>query len=128
MKPLLVAASLLLPLALSLTLQEDDLVFDDVGEPSASGSSLYGADEYRDHDKKHDRTRIDNKKHNVERLWGIPDTSVVVGHVFKMRILKQAFSGSVDHFEVKIFHSSFIHSRIFSTIFYTLFSLSFFTY
>ncbi|XP_046628193.1 dystroglycan 1 isoform X3 [Neodiprion virginianus] len=110
MKPLLLAFSPLLlilllvfPLTLTLTLQEDDLVFDDVGEPSASasGPSIFSNEEHQEYnERKRDRSR-DGKKHNVERLWGIPNTFVVVGHVFKMRILKQAFSGSVDHFEAR---------------------------
>ncbi|XP_046492349.1 dystroglycan 1 isoform X3 [Neodiprion pinetum] len=110
MKPLLLAFSPLLlilllvfPLSLTLTLQEDDLVFDDVGEPSASasGPSIFSNEEHQEYnERKRDRSR-DGKKHNVERLWGIPNTFVVVGHVFKMRILKQAFSGSVDHFEAR---------------------------
>ncbi|XP_046746458.1 dystroglycan 1-like isoform X4 [Diprion similis] len=101
--PLLLILLLVFPLALSLTLQEDDLVFDDVGESSASasGPSIFSNEEHQEYnERKRDRSR-DGKKHNVERLWGIPDTSVVVGHVFKMRILKQAFSGSVDHFEAR---------------------------
>lgn len=102
MKPLLLAVTLILPyLAFSLTLQEDDLVFDDVGEPGGYGLPIFSTDEHvSDHERKHEKSR--DKKHDVERLWGIPDTSVVIGHVFKMRILKQAFSGNVDHFEVRI--------------------------
>lgn len=119
---------LLLSLASGLSLQEDDLVFDDVGEdndndytPAAAGLPL------TNHSANHHQYRSDRllsehhpdepskyhsdgsssrntKRHasfeGVERLWGVPDVVTMVGHVFKMRIPDEAFAGDVDFYEV----------------------------
>nr|XP_031833366.1 dystroglycan-like isoform X1 [Nomia melanderi]XP_031833367.1 dystroglycan-like isoform X1 [Nomia melanderi]XP_031833369.1 dystroglycan-like isoform X1 [Nomia melanderi]XP_031833370.1 dystroglycan-like isoform X1 [Nomia melanderi]XP_031833371.1 dystroglycan-like isoform X1 [Nomia melanderi] len=96
-------ACFLLPLALGLTLQEDDLVFDDVGEESTSTAATVinsrQFDEPRTswHEQNWPR---DVKRYQVERLWGVPDVVVPVGHVLKLRIPRQAFAGPVDYYEV----------------------------
>lgn len=37
----------------------------------------------------------------VQRLWGIPDTVASVGKLFHVTIREDAFSGDVDHYEVR---------------------------
>ncbi|KAK2582896.1 hypothetical protein KPH14_008970 [Odynerus spinipes] len=100
-KPHILTYLLILPLVLGFTLQEDDLVFDDVGEENSSGPSIERHLEDRGRSV-HDRrsTKDTWRHHRVERLWGVPDVVVPVGHVFKMRISKQAFGGSVDRYEI----------------------------
>ncbi|XP_070162704.1 dystroglycan 1 isoform X2 [Polyergus mexicanus] len=101
---------LLLPLALGLSLQEDDLVFDDVGEDndndnSPTGSALINHHTTRDRSDRyeHGSSSRDGRRHasRVERAWGVSDSVVPVGHVFKMKIPRQAFSGNVDFYEVR---------------------------
>ena len=99
---ILACTLLLLPLVLGLTLQEDDLVFDDVGEDSTSTAATVISRRFDDrrtswHEQQwpHDLT-----KQQVERLWSVPDVVVPVGHVLKLRIPRQAFSGPVDYYEV----------------------------
>lgn len=97
MKPPVLTLTLLLPLVLGLTLQEDDIVFDDNVEEVTSVSPVA-------HRKEHEIPRIRTEKknaHHVERLWGVPKTSITVGHLFKLKIPKEAFGGDVDHYEVK---------------------------
>lgn len=99
---------LLLPLALGLSLQEDDLVFDDVGEDNSDnvpdGPVLinHRASRGRSERYEHGSSSRDGRRHasRVERAWGVPDSVVPVGHVFRMKIPRQAFSGSVDFYEV----------------------------
>ncbi|RLU24041.1 hypothetical protein DMN91_004250 [Ooceraea biroi] len=109
---ILACTLLLLSLALGLSLQEDDLVFDDVGEDNDNDNVLAGlplinhrANRHRfDHSEyRPDGSFRENKKHapRVERLWGVPDAIVPVGHVFKMKIPRQAFSGNIDFYEVR---------------------------
>lgn len=100
---ILACTLLLLPLVLGLTLQEDDLVFDDVGEDSTSTAATVISRRFDDrrtswHEQQwpHDVT-----KQQVERLWGVPDVVVPVGHVLKLRIPRQAFTGPVDYYEVR---------------------------
>lgn len=105
---ILTCVLLLLPLALALSLQEDDLVFDDVGEDNDNvpvgpvsinhhASSRGRADHYE-----HGSSSRDGRRHasRVERAWGVPDSVVPIGHVFRMKIPRQAFSGNVDFYEV----------------------------
>ncbi|XP_035724748.1 dystroglycan-like isoform X6 [Vespa mandarinia] len=94
---------LLLPLVLGYNLQEDDLVFDDIGEESSSTPSIerHIADRSRnvvEHDRR--LTKDTKRHHRVERLWDIPDVVVPVGHIFKLRITRQAFGGSVERYEI----------------------------
>lgn len=92
---------LLLPLALGLSLQEDDLVFDDVGE-DIENDALAPTVNYHTGSRadRHDPSSRNGRRHRFERLWGVPDTVVPVGHAFKMKIPRQAFSGNVDFYEV----------------------------
>ncbi|CAH2042303.1 unnamed protein product, partial [Iphiclides podalirius] len=39
-------------------------------------------------------------KNGLRRLWGVPDTSAYVGHLFRMEIPKEAFSGDVIAYKV----------------------------
>ncbi|KPJ14740.1 Dystroglycan [Papilio machaon] len=39
-------------------------------------------------------------KNGLRRLWGVPDTSAYVGHLFRMEIPKEAFSGDVVAYKV----------------------------
>ncbi|EFN86632.1 Dystroglycan [Harpegnathos saltator] len=99
------ACALLLPLALALSLQEDDLVFDDVGEDSANEAAAptvnyHPSSRLDRHEHTLEPSSRDGKRHRFERLWGVPDTVVPVGHIFKMKIPRQAFSGNVDFYEV----------------------------
>lgn len=101
--PYVLACFLLLaPLSFGLTLQEDDLVFDDTGDESTATSVTVinrRFDEPRTSWHEQNRPR-DIKRHQVERLWGVPDVVVPVGHVLKLRIPRQAFTGPVDYYEV----------------------------
>lgn len=40
-------------------------------------------------------------KNGLRRLWGVPDTSAYVGHLFRMEIPKEAFSGEVLAYKVR---------------------------
>ncbi|XP_072747306.1 uncharacterized protein [Anoplolepis gracilipes] len=98
---------LLLPLALGLSLQEDDLVFDDVGEDNdndnlPAGPALINHATHSRSDRYEHGSSRDGRRHasRVERAWGVSDSVVPVGHVFKMKIPRQAFSGNVDFYEV----------------------------
>ncbi|XP_076659252.1 uncharacterized protein LOC143362733 isoform X3 [Halictus rubicundus] len=102
--PYVLACFLLLaPLSSGLTLQEDDLVFDDVGDEGTSTAATVinsrRFDEPRTSWHEENRPR-DLKRHQVEMLWGVPDVVVPVGHVLKLRIPRQAFTGPVDYYEV----------------------------
>lgn len=98
----------LLPVILGLSLQEDDLVFDDAGEENdndkvPAGPSLLNHHTSRGRsDHEHGSSSRNGWRHSsrVERAWGVPDAVVPVGHVFKMKIPRQAFSGNVDFYEV----------------------------
>ncbi|XP_014478579.1 PREDICTED: dystroglycan [Dinoponera quadriceps] len=111
-KPRVLACVLLLPLALGLSLQEDDLVFDDVGEDNENDAPAptvnYHASSRLDRHMLEPSFR-DSRRHRFERLWGVPDTIVPVGHVFKLKIPRQAFSGNVDFYEV---HETIDHDSL----------------
>ena len=102
---------LLLPQCFALAIQaEDDLVFDDVGDETASGIKvdpgiIHHQDHLREQRHKDHRDRElklskENKSSRVERLWGMPDVTATAGHIFKMKIPKQAFGGNVERYEV----------------------------
>ncbi|CAB0031996.1 unnamed protein product, partial [Trichogramma brassicae] len=83
-------------LSLAASYQEDDLVFDDVGNESASPSSSRAEQlEERQHAKE------PKKWLRVEKLLGMPDIAATVGKVFKLHVPKQAFSGNVDYYEAR---------------------------
>lgn len=115
-KPLILAYVLLLSLALGLSFQEDDLVFDDVGENSENGAPVLTVGRHGGHKAQrryeHESPR-DGRRHRVERLLGVQDAFVPVGHVFRMKIPRQAFSGNVDFYEVTLLFRIF--PRFFGT-------------
>ncbi|OAD62672.1 hypothetical protein WN48_07024 [Eufriesea mexicana] len=101
--PYVLACFLLLPAVLGLTLQEDDLVFDDVGEESTSTAATVISRRYDEqrsswHEQKHP---YDTKKHQFDRLHNVPHVVVPVGHVLKLRVHREAFSGPEDYYEVR---------------------------
>ena len=99
--PCVLAYFLLLPAVLGLSLQEDDLVFDDVGEENSSPATVISRRYEELRTSWHEQKRPhDSKRYQVERLWGVPDVIVPVGHVLKLRIPRQAFAGTVDYYEV----------------------------
>ncbi|XP_011876234.1 PREDICTED: dystroglycan isoform X2 [Vollenhovia emeryi] len=102
------ALFLLLSLALGYSLQEDDLVFDDVGEDNDNGNVpnvLMNPHSRRGQTDRHEHgsSSRDGRRHasRVERAWGVPDSILLAGHVFRMKIPQQAFSGSVVSYEVR---------------------------
>jgi len=102
---ILTCVLLLLPLALGVNLQEDDLVFDDVGEDNDNVGTVlinHHTSRGRSDRYEHGSSSRDGRRHasRVERAWGVPDAVVPIGHVFRMKIPRQAFSGSVDFYEV----------------------------
>ncbi|XP_018048048.1 PREDICTED: dystroglycan isoform X2 [Atta colombica] len=106
---ILACVLLLLPLSLGLSLQEDDLVFDDVGEDNDNDNVPVGSvliNHHTSHGRsdryEHGSSSRDGKRHasRVERAWGVSDSVIPVGHIFRMKIPRQAFSGSVDFYEV----------------------------
>ncbi|XP_029165406.1 dystroglycan isoform X1 [Nylanderia fulva] len=106
---ILACVLLLLPLACSFGL-EDDLVFEEVGgEDNDNDSLLVGpalinhATHGRSDRYEHRSSSRDSRTQpsRVERAWGVSDSVVPVGHVFRMKIPRQAFSGDVDFYEVR---------------------------
>lgn len=105
---ILACVLLLLSLALGLSLQEDDLVFDDVGEDNSDNDNVPDGPVLINHHRgrseryEHGSSFHDGRRHasRVERAWGVPDSVVPIGHVFRMKIPRQAFSGFVDFYEV----------------------------
>ncbi|CAL7949940.1 unnamed protein product [Xylocopa violacea] len=101
--PYVLACFLLLPAVLGLNLQEDDLVFDDVGEESSSTAATVISrryDERRDswHEQKHHPR--DRERHHLDRLPNVPHVVVPVGHVLKLRVHRESFSGPEDYYEL----------------------------
>ena len=102
---------LLLPLCFALLIQEDDLVFDDVGE-EASAPSKVGAgtplnqdhqreQRHKDHKNREQKLSDENKKsRRLSTYLRIPDLTVSAEHVFKFKIPIQAFIGDIGRFEV----------------------------
>lgn len=41
-------------------------------------------------------------RNGLRRLWGVPDTSAYVEHLFRMEIPKEAFSGEVSAYKVSL--------------------------
>ncbi|XP_048483992.1 dystroglycan 1 isoform X4 [Plutella xylostella] len=44
------------------------------------------------------------QSNGLKRLWGVPDTAAYVGHLFRMEIPKEAFSGDVHTYKVRSDH------------------------
>jgi hypothetical protein len=112
MKPMkLLPLLFLLPLCLGMSMQEDDLVFDDVGEETPTVGT---ESESPQHQQSRDNTLSKGKtappmpfpKHakkwqGVQKLLPIHDSIATVGHVFKLHIPKDLFTGSLDYYEVR---------------------------
>ena len=100
-RPMLLVLVCLLPLCLGLSLQEDDLVFDDVGEETPTLSTDTEQQQTQQPPVKERKIGKGPKKWRpVEKLLGMPSAIASVGHVFKLHIPKQAFTGDVDYYEV----------------------------
>ncbi|KAJ8717840.1 hypothetical protein PYW07_005770 [Mythimna separata] len=80
-----IACALLMLCPLALTRHDDDFAFDNseefLVELTANHSEI--------------------AKNGLRRLWGVPDTSAYVGHLFRMEIPKEAFSGKVLAYKVR---------------------------
>ncbi|XP_014212540.1 dystroglycan-like [Copidosoma floridanum] len=74
----------------ALSLPEDDLVFEDEAP-----------DQQPQQHVKEPKPRPGKKWRPVKSLLGMPDAVAPAGHLFKLGVPKQAFSGSVDYYEVK---------------------------
>ncbi|XP_034946402.1 dystroglycan isoform X1 [Chelonus insularis] len=104
---------LLLPLVVlgSLQHEDDDLVFDDMDEEDTTAQQpLIHPSPISHKALELNKTPVDNvgnyekQDHHlnkVERLWSLPDVTTTTGHVFKLKIPKQAFGGSITHYEVR---------------------------
>ena len=86
------------------SVQEDDIVFDDVieGTPVLSDAEQQQQEQFEQKKEKNVK-----KWRPVEKLLGMPDAVATEGHVFKLKIHKQAFSGSVDYYEVSLSNCNF---------------------
>lgn len=80
-----VACALLLLCPLALSRHDDDFAFDNNEEFQVELTANHS----------------EIAKNGLRRLWGVPDTSAYVGHLFRMEIPKQAFSGDVLAYKVK---------------------------
>lgn len=83
-----------------MNLQEDDLVFDDVGDEASTLEPEHSKEQ-----PTHTSTASSakpKKSQRVERLLGMPDAIANVGHVFKLHVPKQAFAGNIDYYEVRL--------------------------
>ncbi|GBP62898.1 Dystroglycan [Eumeta japonica] len=70
---------------LALTRHDDDFAFDNSEELQVELTANHSEIE----------------KNGLKRLWGVPDTSAYVGHLFRMEIPKEAFSGEVLAYKVR---------------------------
>ncbi|XP_026495490.1 dystroglycan 1 isoform X6 [Vanessa tameamea] len=80
-----VACALLLLCPLALSRHDDDFAFDNNEEFQVELTANHS----------------EIAKNGLRRLWGVPDTSAYVGHLFRMEIPKQAFSGDVLAYKVR---------------------------
>ncbi|XP_045521898.1 dystroglycan 1 isoform X2 [Pieris brassicae] len=80
-----VACALLLLFPLALTRHDDDFAFDNNEEFQVELTANHS----------------EIAKNGLRRLWGVPDTSAYVGHLFRMEIPKEAFSGEVLAYKVR---------------------------
>ncbi|KOC64837.1 Dystroglycan [Habropoda laboriosa] len=94
---------LLLPSVLGLALQEDDLVFDDVGEENtgSTAATVISCEEPPRRVSWHDQKRpLEPKRYQLDRLRDIPRVVVPVGHLLKLKVDREMFSGPEDYFEL----------------------------
>ncbi|XP_049877317.1 dystroglycan 1 isoform X2 [Pectinophora gossypiella] len=81
----LAACALLLLCPLALSRHDDDFAFDNSEEFQVELTANHS----------------EIAKNGLRRLWGVPDTSAYVGHLFRMEIPKEAFSGKVQTYKVR---------------------------
>lgn len=102
--PYVLACFLLVaPAVLSLTLQEDDLVFDDVGEEGTSTAATVISRRYDERKANWFEQKYPHeiKRHQFDKVNNVPHVVVPVGHVLKLRVHKEAFTGPEDYYEVR---------------------------
>ncbi|KAJ2948541.1 hypothetical protein O0L34_g7794 [Tuta absoluta] len=80
------ACALLLLCPLALSRHDDDFGFDNSEEFQVELTANHS----------------EIAKNGLRRLWGVPDTSAYVGHLFRMEIPKEAFSGKVQTYKVRL--------------------------
>lgn len=98
----------IIPLALGLTFQEDDLVFDDVSDdsqPISSASPLINQppELYQPQppqSQSHPSTGSKIIESTSQSPFPEANVTTTVGHVFRFKVPKHAFGGSVNHYEV----------------------------
>ncbi|XP_057333424.1 dystroglycan 1-like isoform X2 [Microplitis mediator] len=105
----LILLSFIIPLALGLTFQEDDLVFDDVSDdsqpissasPSTNQPSESSSESSQASSHYHKDLKIKDIA-NVESPFPQANVTTTVGHIFKFKISKQSFGSSVNHYEIR---------------------------
>ncbi|CAG9564071.1 unnamed protein product [Danaus chrysippus] len=80
-----IACALLLLSPLALSRHDDDFAFDNNEEFQVELTANHS----------------EIAKNGLRRLWGVPDTSAYVGHLFRMEIPKEAFTGEVLAYKVR---------------------------
>ncbi|CAG5075586.1 Protein of unknown function [Cotesia congregata] len=105
----LLVLAFIIPLALGLTFQEDDLVFDDVSDDSQPISSVSPL--INQPSEPHQPQPPQSQSHPSTGSKIIESTSqspfpeanvtTTVGHVFRFKVPKHAFGGSVNHYEIR---------------------------
>ncbi|XP_032520164.2 dystroglycan 1 isoform X2 [Danaus plexippus] len=80
-----IACALLLLSPLALSRHDDDFAFDNNEEFQVELTANHS----------------EIAKNGLRRLWGVPDTSAYVGHLFRMEIPKEAFTGDVLAYKVR---------------------------
>ncbi|XP_062529974.1 dystroglycan 1 isoform X6 [Bombyx mori] len=83
-----IACALLLLCPLALSRHDDDFAFDNSEEFQVELTANHS----------------EIAKNGLRRLWGVPDTLAYVGHLFRMEIPKEAFSGKVVAYKVRSDH------------------------
>ncbi|XP_031765849.1 dystroglycan 1 isoform X3 [Galleria mellonella] len=80
-----IACAVLLLCPLALSRHDDDFAFDNSDEFQVELTANHS----------------EITRNGLRRLWGVPDTSAYVGHLFRMEIPKEAFSGEVQAYKVR---------------------------
>ncbi|XP_064292601.1 dystroglycan 1 isoform X2 [Plodia interpunctella] len=80
-----IACTLLMLCPLALSRHDDDFAFDNSEEFQVELTANHS----------------EITKNGLKRLWGVPDTSAYVGHLFRMEIPKEAFTGEVQAYKVR---------------------------
>ncbi|KAM3963280.1 LOW QUALITY PROTEIN: dystroglycan [Aphomia sociella] len=80
-----IACAVLLLCPLALSRHDDDFAFDNSDEFQVELTANHS----------------EITRNGLRRLWGVPDTSAYVGHLFRMEIPKEAFSGEVLAYKVR---------------------------